>query len=127
MSMDKLSRRALLRTLTGGAVTAVGTVVLARAALTEASAMPASQLAPPDGDIQDRAVRLAEAGGTEDVTATPIQFIRGGGGGFRRGGGGGFRRGGGGGFRRGGGGFLNGGGFRNGGFRNGGYYPYYPY
>ena len=120
--MDKLTRRSLLRTLAGGALGTLGTVVIARTSLAEA-AEAIGDLAPlPGGDLQDRATRLAELG-SEEMTSAPAQlFLNGGLPVFANGapifGNGGFRNGG---FRNGGfrnGGFLNGGGFRNGGFRN---------
>ena len=123
--MDKLTRRSLLRTLAGGALTTLGTVVIARASLAETTgdAVPL-----PGGDLQDRATRLAELGSEEMNTAPAQLFLNGGipgifgnapfgNGGWGNGfGNGGFRNGG---FRN--GGFRNGPGFRNGGFRNGGF------
>ena len=58
--MDKLTRRSLLRTLAGGALTAMGTVVIARASSAEAAETMGDAL--PGGDLQDRATRLAELG-----------------------------------------------------------------
>ena len=121
--MDKLTRRSLLRTLAGGALTTLGTVVVARAAVTDAAAT-AGAVPLPAGDLSDRALRVAEELGEEATTQVaqwlnlgiPGIFGNGGfGNGFRNGGfgNGGFRNGG---FRN--GGFRNGG-FRNGGFRNG--------
>ena len=113
--MDKLSRRSLLRTLAGGALATTGTVVIARATVTEAEAAVL-----PTGDLQDRATRLAELGEEMPVRQAQIFVnapnplfgnapIFGNAPYFRNGG-----------FRNGGPGFLNGG-FRNGGFRNGGF------
>jgi len=132
--MDKLTRRALLRALAGGALSTVGTVVLARTSL--AALGTPEDANPTDLDVQARAAGLDDVG-LGSAGGAHAQFINfpGGGfgnGGFRNGGfgnGGGFRNGGfgnggfgNGGFRNGGfrnGGFGNGGGFRNGGFRNG--------
>jgi hypothetical protein len=125
--MDKLTRRALLRALAGGALPTVGTVVLARTSL--AALGTPEDASPTDLDVQ------ARAAGLDDVGLAHAQFINFpgvgfGNGGFRNGGffngpfrNGGFGNGGfgNGGFRNGGfrnGGFGNGGGFRNGGFRN---------
>jgi uncharacterized membrane protein YgcG len=105
--MDKLTRRTLLRTLAGGALSTLGTVVLARAALAETSeaTMVDSTLA--GRDVQERAAHLAEGVADDEVSSQRFRNAV-----FRKGGsGGGFRN----------GGFLNGGGgggFRNGGFRN---------
>jgi hypothetical protein len=123
-AMDKLTRRALLRTLAMGTLTTVGTVTLARTALASVPSTPADDPTHPDLDVQARAAELEQAdlGSAEDAYAQFLNF-RNGGRPFRNGGwrnGGGFRNGGwrnGGGFRN--GGFRNGG-FRNGGFRNGG-------
>src|SRR4051794_23274104 len=70
--MDKLSRRSLLRTLAGGALATTGTVVIARAAVTEAAAAVL-----PTGDLQERAARIAELGG-EAVTQQAQLFVNGG-------------------------------------------------
>jgi hypothetical protein len=123
--MDKLSRRKLLRALAGGALSTVGTVVLARTSLA-AFGTPENVTG---ADVQARAASLDEAG-LGSLGEAHAQFLNVGvpgigfgNGGFRNGGflnGGGFRNGG---FRNGGfrnGGFRNGG-FRNGGFRNGGF------
>ena len=124
--MDKLTRRSLLRTLAGGALTTLGTVVIARATSAEAAELMGDAVPLPGGDLQDRAMRLAELG-SEGMTTAPAQlFLNGGiplpgifgnapfGNGWGNGfGNGGFRNGG---FRN--GSFRNGG-FRNGGFRNG--------
>src|SRR5262245_24145382 len=119
--MDKLSRRSLLRTLAGGALTTLGTVVIARATVADATEMAGDALPLRASDVQDRATRLTELG--EETTSKQAQLFLNGGipfgnapifrnGGFRNGGfpfrNGGFRN----------GGFRNGG-FRNGGFRNG--------
>ena len=121
--MDKLTRRALLRALAGGALSTVGTVVLARTSL--AALGTPEDANPTDLDVQARAaglddVGLGSAGGAhaQFINFPGLGFVNGG---FRNGGfgNGGFRNGG---FRNGGfrnGGFRNGG-FRNGGFRNGG-------
>ncbi len=120
--MSKINRRDLFKTLLGGALSAAGTVVLARAAL--AGEKPAETPKTPEGaDVQERADRLAgqpsqpgEGGAEEPVSFLNTVFRNGGG--FRNGGffnGGGFRNGG-----FGNGGFGNGG-FRNGGFFNGGF------
>ena len=135
--MDKLTRRALLRALAGGALSTVGTVVLARTSL--AALGTPEDANPTDLDVQARAAGLDDVG-LGSAGGAHAQFINfpGGGfgnGGFRNGGffngpfrNGGFGNGGfgNGGFRNGGfgnggfrnGGFGNGGGFRNGGFRN---------
>jgi hypothetical protein len=119
---NKLTRRALLRTLAGGALATTGTVVLARSALAEVPGTPAEGIIPPNVDVQARAagVELGDLGPAGDAyaqgvflnTGVPVfangPFLNGG---F---GNGGFRNGG---WRN--GGFRNGG-FRNGGFRNGG-------
>jgi hypothetical protein len=121
--MSTMNRREVLRSLLTGALQTAGTVVLACSAL-PAAAAEGDQRPPAEGDLQERADRLA----AEEGAASKGQDVPWGG--FRRGGfangagGGGFRRGGfanggaGGGFRR--GGFANGGGggFRNSGFRN---------
>src|SRR4051794_41208848 len=70
--MDKLSRRSLLRTLAGGALATTGTVVIARAAVTEAAAAVL-----PTGDLQERAARIAELGG-EAATQQAQLFVNGG-------------------------------------------------
>jgi hypothetical protein len=123
--MDKLSRRTLLRALAGGALSTVGTVILARTSL--AALGTPEDVKPTDLDVQARAAELDEGvlGSAGEAHAQFINFPGvgfGNGGGFRNGGwrNGGFRNGG---FRNGGfrnGGFRNGG-FRNGGFRNGGF------
>jgi hypothetical protein len=122
--MDKLTRRSLLRTLAGGALTTLGTVVIARATVAEAAEAMGGGV-PLPGDLKDRATRLAANLGSEEMTSAPAQlFLNGGVPGifgnapfgnapFGNFGNGGFRNGG---FRN--GGFRNGG-FRNGGFRNG--------
>jgi hypothetical protein len=125
--MDKLTRRALLRALGGGALSTVGTVVLARTSL--AALGTPKEANPTDLDVQARAAGLDDVG-LGSAGGAHAQFFNfpGGGfgnGGFRNGGffNGPFRNGGffNGPFRNGGfgnGGFGNGGGFRNGGFRN---------
>jgi hypothetical protein len=112
--MDKLSRRSLLRVLAGGALSTVGTVVLARTSL---AALGTPEDANSAGvDVQARAAGLdkVDLGPAGEAHA---QFLNFGSGGWRNGG---FRNGGwrNGGFRN--GGFRNGG-WRNGGFRNGGW------
>ena len=111
-SMDKLSRRALLRALAGGALSTLGTVILARTALAALGTPEVTK--DTDLDVQARAAGLGE-GGRDSAEDAYARFLNGA---FRKGGfrNGGFRNGG---FRN--GGFLNGGGFRNGGFRNGGF------
>ena len=126
--MDKLTRRALLRALAGGALSTAGTVILARTSL--AALGTPEDTNPADVDVQARAAGLDEGdlGSAGEVHAQFLNFGDGfRNGGFRNGGfgNGGFRNGGfgNGGFRNGGfgnGGFRNGG-FRNGGFRNGGF------
>jgi hypothetical protein len=106
--MDKLTRRALLRALAGGALSTVGTVILARTSL--AALGTPEETNPADVDVQARAAALDEGdlGSAGEAHAQFLNF----GDGFRNGG-----------FRNGGfwnGGFRNGG-FRNGGFRNGGF------
>ena len=112
--MDKLSRRSLLRALAGGALTAAGTVILARTSLAALGTPEGAK--PADFDVQARAAEL-DLGGLGPAGEAHAQFLNfpgvGIGNGFRNGG---FRNGR---FRN--GGFLNGGGFRNGGFRNGGF------
>jgi hypothetical protein len=134
--MSHLSRRQLLAGFLGGLAQAAGTVVLARAVLSETAAQgsEASTSGPPRASVQERADQLVARQEPPDEEGLPTEsfvtgaFARGG---FARGGygGGGFRRGGfanggvGGGFRRGGfgnGGYGGGGGFRRGGFANGG-------
>jgi hypothetical protein len=127
-AMDKLTRRNLLRTLAGGALTTAGTVVLARTAL--ANVPETAEVADPTAlDVQARAADLEGTEVVGEAGQAHAQFINlpgvggfgNGGRGFRNGGflngapfgNGGFRNG----FRN--GGFGNGG-FRNGGFRNGG-------
>jgi hypothetical protein len=117
--MDKLTRRVLLRALAGGALSTVGTVVLARTSL--AALGTPEDANPTDLDVQARAAGLDDVG-LGSAGGAHAQFINFPGGGF---GNGGFRNGGffNGPFRNGGfgnGGFGNGG-FRNGGFRNGGF------
>ena len=111
--MDKLSRRSLLRALAGGALSTVGTVILARTSL--AALGTPEDTKPADLDVQARAAEL-DAGGLGPAGEAHAQFLNFPGGGW----GNGFRNGG---FRN--GGFLNGpfrnGGFRNGPFRNGGF------
>jgi hypothetical protein len=107
--MDKLSRRSLLRALAGGALSTVGTVILARTSL--AALGTPENTKPADLDVQARAAEL-DAGGLGPAGEAHAQFLNFPGGGF---GNGPFRNGG---FRN--GGFLNGP-FRNGGFRNGGF------
>ena len=124
--MDKLSRRSLVRALAGGALSTVGTVILARTSL--AALGSPEDTKPADLDVQARAAEL-DAGGLGPAGEQHAQFLNFpgvggfGNGGFRNGGfgNGGFRNGGfpNGGFRN--GGFRNGGPFRNGGFRNGGF------
>jgi len=110
--MDKLSRRSLLRALAGGALSTVGTVILARTSLAALGTPEDTKTA--DLDVQARAAEL-DAGGLGPAGEAHAQFLNFPGVGF---GNGPFRNGG---FRN--GGFLNGpfrnGGFRNGGFRNG--------
>ena len=123
--MDKLTRRALVRALAGGALSTVGTVILARTSL--AALGTPEDTNPADVDVQARAAGL-DLGSAGEAHAQFLNFGDGfRNGGFRNGGfwNGGFRNGGfrNGGFRNGGfgnGGFRNGG-FRNGGFRNGGF------
>jgi hypothetical protein len=116
--MKDVTRRDLLRALLGGALSAAGTVVLARATLAGESQADA----PAAGDVQQRADRLSDEAPASPDGLEPVSFLNGAfrNGGFRNGG---FRNGGfanghfhNGGFRN--GGFVNGG-FRNGGFRNG--------
>lgn len=98
--MDKqLTRRALLQGLVGG-FSALGAVVLASAALSNQT-----EAAPPQGDVQDRADRLAPEADEAPDGYSPTAFLNRA---FRNGGG----------FRN--GGFRNAG-FRNGAFRNGGF------
>jgi hypothetical protein len=125
--MSDPTRRQLLAGLLGVLAQAAGTVVLARSVLPEPQTEGDGAGAPPrpEGDLQERADRVAaEQGPLDEEEGTEfVSFVNGG---FRNGGGGGFRKGGfangggGGGFRN--GGFRNGGGggFRNGGFANGG-------
>ena len=104
--MSTMNRRELFRSVFGGALKAAGTVVLACSAL-PAVATLVTQSPPAEGDLQDRADRLAPEKraaprGQEVAWAAGFRrggFANGGGGGFRRGG---FANGGGGGFRRGG-------------------------
>jgi uncharacterized membrane protein YgcG len=102
--MDKLTRRTLLRTLAGGTVTTLGTVVLARAAMAETTQAMTDDSTLAGRDVQERAAHLAEDMVNDEVSSQGFRNV------FRKGGFPGFRN----------GGFLNGGGFRNGGFRNGG-------
>jgi rSAM-associated Gly-rich repeat protein len=109
--MSTTNRREALRTLLTGALQAAGTVVLACSALPAALAQ-GNQGPPAEGDLQERADRLAsEENAPPEGYELTGAFRRGG---FANGGGGG----GGGGFRR--GGFANGGGGGGGGFRRGG-------
>ena len=104
--MSTINRREALRSLLTGALQAAGTVVLACSAMPAALAQDQGAA---EGNLQERADRLAS-----DVNAPPDGYELTGAfrrGGFANGGGGG-----GGGFRR--GGFANGGG--GGGFRRGG-------
>src|SRR5262245_40823456 len=103
--MSHLSRRQLLASFLGGLAQAAGTVVLARAVLSETTAQgnEASTSAPSPASVEERADQLVtdlestdEEGLESFITAA-----------FRRGG-----------FARGGG--AVGGGFRRGGFANGG-------
>src|SRR5947208_493597 len=106
--MSAMNRREALRSLLTGALQTAGTVVLACSAL-PAVAAPGNLGPRGEGDLEERADRLASEEG-----AVPEGEQVAGGGGFRRGG---FANGaGGGGFRR--GGFANGAG--GGGFRRGG-------
>ena len=109
--MSTMNRREALRSLLTGALQTASTVVLACSAL-PAVAAQGNQGPSVEGDLQERADRLASEEGArlEGREVAYGAFRRGG---FANGGGGG------GGFRR--GGFANGGGggFRRGGFRNG--------
>jgi hypothetical protein len=112
--MSTVNRRDVLRSLLTGALQTAGTVVLACAALPAAVAQ-GHQGPQAEGDLQERADRLASDDDAERQGGSVAY------GGFRRGGFGNGGFGGGGGFRRGGfgnGGFGGGGGFRRGGFRN---------
>src|ERR1700741_365158 len=71
--MDKLSRRSLLRTLAGGALTTMGTVVIARASVAEAAEAMGDAVPLPAGDLQERAMRVAELG--EEMTSRPAQLF----------------------------------------------------
>jgi hypothetical protein len=102
-TMSTVNRREALRALLTGALQTAGTVVLACSILPAAVAQ-GHQGPGAEGDLQDRADRLASEDGAEGQRGPLAGFRRGG---FRNGGGG---------FRR--GGFGNGGGFRRGGFRN---------
>jgi hypothetical protein len=106
--MSTVNRREALRSLLTGALSTAGTVVLASAVLPAALAQE-NQGPPADGDLQERADRLAsqEGAAPEGQVVARGAFRRGG---FANGGGGGA-------FRR--GGFANGGG--GGGFRRGGW------
>jgi len=76
--MDKLTRRSLLRTLAGGALGTLGTVVIARTSVAEAAEATGGLAPVPGGDLQDRAMRLAEFG-SEGMTSAPAQlFLNGG-------------------------------------------------
>ena len=100
--MSAVNRREALRSLLTGALQTAGTVVLACTALPAAAAR-GDQGPPAEGDLQERADRLAcggEAPEGQEVAGGLSRYY----GGFRRGG-----------FGNGGGG---GGGFRRGGFRN---------
>ena len=106
--MSTMNRREALRSLLTGALQTAGTVVLACSALPGVAAQ-GNQGPSVEGDLQERADRLASEEGA------PLEGQEVALGGFRRGG---FANGGGGGgFRR--GGFANGGG--GGGFRRGGW------
>lgn len=121
--MADTSRRRFLEHLLGTLAGAAGSVVLASASTSLASAGEPGTVPQPDApdDIQKRAEQLADATGTTEEEVEPCGFLNRG---FRNAVGGGFRNGGfrnagvGGGFRN--GGFANGvgGGFRNGAFRN---------
>jgi hypothetical protein len=111
--MSSLNRREALCSLLTGALQAAGTVVLASSAL-PAVAAQANEGPPAEGDLKERAERLASE---EGAVPEGLEFARAG---FRRGGfanggggGGGFRRGGFGNGGGGGGGFRRGAGFRN--------------
>ena len=111
--MSAMNRREALRSLLTGALQTAGTVVLACSAL-PAGAAQGNQKPPAEGDLQERADRLAckEGAAPEDQEVARGAFRRGG---FANGAGGGA-------FRR--GGFANGAGggaFRRGGFANGGW------
>ena len=108
--MSSMNRREALRSLLTGALQTAGTVVLACSAL-PAVAAQGNQGPSVEGDLQERADRLASEEGAvqQGQEAAYGAFLRGG---FANGGGGG------GGFRR--GGFANGGG-DGGGFRRGGW------
>ena len=101
--MSTMNRREALRSLLTGALQTAGTVVLACSALPAAAAR-GDQGPPAEGDLQERADRLAceqgEAPEGQEVAGGLSRYY----GGFRRGG-----------FANGGGG---GGGFRRGGFGN---------
>ena len=107
--MSTMNRREALRSLLTGALQTAGTVVLASSVL-PAVAAHEHQGSPAEGDLQERADRLAseEGASLEGQEVAQGAFRRGG---FANGGGGG-------GFRR--GGFANGGG-GGGGFRRGGW------
>ena len=110
--MSTMNRREALRSLLTGALQTAGTVVLACATLPAALAQE-NQKPPAEGDLQERADRVACEEGAAPQGRGVTSY-----GGFRRGG---FANGGGGGggFRR--GGFANGGGGGGGGFRRGGW------
>ena len=82
--MDKLTRRALLRALAGGALSTVGTVILARTSL--AALGTPEDTNPADVDVQARAAEL-DLGSAGEAHAQFLNF----GDGFRNGG---FRNGG---------------------------------
>jgi hypothetical protein len=108
--MSTMNRREVLRSLLTGALQTAGTVVLACSALPAVAAQENQR--PPEGDLQERADRLAsEEGAAPEGHEVPWGAFRRGG--FANGAGGGaFRRGG---FANGG---YGGGGFRRGGWRN---------
>ena len=89
--MSHLSRRQLLAGLLGGLAQAAGTVVLARAVLSEAAAQgnEASTTAPAQNNVQDRADQLVARQETPDGEGLPTEsFVTGafGRGGFANGG-----------------------------------------
>ena len=106
--MDKLTRRALLRTLAGGALSTAGTVILARTSL--AAIGTPENANPTNLDVQARAA-VSDESGLGSAGEAHAQFINFPGLGF---GNGGFRNGG---WPNWGNGWGNGG-WRNGGFRN---------
>ena len=95
--MSTMNRREVLRSLLTGALQTAGTVVLACSALSAVVAAQETPEPPAEGDLQQRADRLA----SEERAPEGEEFVYYGG--FRRGG-----------FANGG----YGGGFRRGGFRN---------